>query len=609
MADGVALKQVAEGAWAAPGARIIDRAGERRLPIGDDGFERAITGSVLVDKTMLVADVLSSGYTATLFCRPRRFGKTLNMTMLRAFLELPPDGVSRAPLFEGTEVWEAEGGRWRAHQGAYPVVHVSFNTVKKETWEASYGEIKGLVTVEYGRHDYLAASDRLTDSERAYVEGIISGTASDADYAGSLASLCRLLYKHHGRRAVVLVDEYDAPVMTGYTCGYYAEVVSFLKGWLTGALKDGGSALAFACLTGVQRISKESIFSDLNNLVVDTPLSSRFDERFGFTDAEVATLAAYLGHPGCMGEARRWYDGYRFGRVSVYNPWSALNYFDQGCAADVYWGNTSSNSVVGDLVRHAGASTLEKVYALLEPGGTVAAPLDLGVVFPDLGVRQDGIWSMLYLAGYLTTDDVQRPNSTTVVRRLRIPNLEVAELYRAEIVERFSSSAGGWDRLARFHSALASGETNIVQEELSRITRDSASAFDLTDERACHMLMLGLCFNMQGYQDPRSNREAGYGRYDIQLVPASMESGSLGAIGAPDRRPLITIEVKHVALPADKADEEAPAQLLDASRAALAQVVARGYDAQDLPKAASGRLRWGIAFGGKRVCALCERAD
>ena len=224
--------EVRDGIVYAPGARLIDRTGRRVLPIGRDGFEPAAESFVLVDKTMLIADVLDSGYAATLFCRPRRFGKTLNMTMLRAFLEDAPDGRSRAALFEGTEVWEAGNGCYRKHQGAYPVVHVSFNTVKKDTWEASYGEIRNLVAVEYERHAYLANSDKLSTHELGFFDSMRSGAASDADVAGSLAALCRLLYKHHGRRVVLLVDEYDAPVMAGYSApggGYCREVVTFLK--------------------------------------------------------------------------------------------------------------------------------------------------------------------------------------------------------------------------------------------------------------------------------------------------------------------------------------------------------------------------------------------
>ena len=429
----LALQPVAPGIWVAPGARIIDRTGRKMLPIGRDGFVPAVQESVVVDKTMLIADVLDSGYTVTLFCRPRRFGKTLNMTMMRAFFELPPEtdpnACDLAPLFEGTEVWDADGGRYREHQGAYPVVHISFNTVKKQAWEAAYGVIKGIIAAEYARHAYLESSSALLEPDAALFRRIVAGTATDAEWAASLESLCRMLRAHHNRSVVLLVDEYDAPVMAGYTNGYYDEAVDFFKGWLTGALKDGGAALAFACLTGVQRISKESIFSDLNNITVNTTLSSEFDERYGFTDAEVAALAAYLGHADCMAEAREWYDGYRFGKTDVYNPWSVLNYLKQDCAPGVYWLNTSSNSVVGSAVRAADARTLADLYSLTRPGGTVFEPLDLGVVFPDVGVRSDAIWSMLYLAGYLTTNDVMAPDDPWYERTLRIPNREIRRLF------------------------------------------------------------------------------------------------------------------------------------------------------------------------------------
>ena len=564
--DGAVLELVdcGGGIWAAPGARIIDRTGRKMLPIGRDGFVPVVQESVVIDKTMLIADVIDSGYAVTLFCRPRRFGKTLNMTMMKAFFEMPPAGASSgdtARLFKGTEVWEADGGRYRQYQSAYPVVHVSFNTVKKFTWEDSFAAIRNVMALEYLRHDYLRTNGALGADEEAYFSHVAGCTATQAELADSLVRLCLMLKSYHDAPVVVLIDEYDAPVMAGYTYGYYDDVVGFFKGWLTGALKDGGAALRLACLTGVQRIAKESIFSDLNNLAVSTPLSVRFEERYGFTDAEVSALAAYLGHPDCMEEARRWYDGYRFGGIDVYNPWSVLYYFDQDCAADVYWGNTSSNSVVGELIRNAEGETLSDIYELLKPDGVVAAPLDLGIVFSELSVSGDAIWSMLYLAGYLTTDDTRLPNNKTVIRRLRIPNAEVAQLYRAEIVERFRQAAGGSRRLAALHRALCTGDAATCEAELSRIVRDSASSFDMSSENGCHMLLLGLLFGVPGYEDPQSNRESGYGRYDIQLKPAL--SGPLSvAFTAESRRPLVTIEVKYLARQDAPQDDAALAEKL-----------------------------------------------
>ena len=592
------LTDCGNGVYRTDGATLIDRTGRRSLPIGDDGFSRAARRSVVIDKTMLIADVLNSGFTATLFCRPRRFGKTLNMTMMQAFFEAVPNGSGNGELFEGTDVWEAQEGRYRSYLGAFPVVYVSMRAAKGATWAETLDALRNTFAAEFARHDYLAQSPALSDDERAYFCDMAAGRGSKAQYADSLIGLMRLLKKHHGTDVVVLVDEYDAPVMAGYSApdgGYYADVVSFLKRWLIGGLKDGGEALQLACLTGVQRISKESVFSDLNNLVVNTALNAEFDERFGFTDKEVSALAAYLGHEGCMAEARAWYDGYRFGTADVYNPWSVLNYLGRGCAPDVYWGNTSSNGVVGDLLRHADQETLEEVYQLLEPAGTVMEPLDLSVVFPDIGVRRGAVWSMLYLAGYLTTEDVALPNNTRVLRRLRIPNNEVVELYRSNIVERFAAVAGSSSRLSVLHRAIASGDAARANAELSRVFRDAASTFDLTSENGAHMLMLGLLFGVPGYGDPESNREHGMGRSDIRLEPVSspLSHGTL---------PLVTVELKYAA----DADDE---QLADLARAGLAQIAEKGYDQDGLPAETAGRVRWGIAASGKRVVAVCERVE
>lgn len=601
----MSLNNAGNGIWLAPHARIIDRTAHKRLPIGDDGFSTAASKSVLVDKTMLIADVLDSGYKATLFCRPRRFGKTLNMTMLKAFFEAAPAGVASQDLFDGTEIWEANNGVYRKHFASYPVVYLSLRTAKGNTWEQTYNALKNLLAAEFARHAYLQESATLDVHDFAQFDAIRNGSASEAAFAGSLLFLARLLRAHYARPVILLVDEYDAPVMAGYSAlngGYYHEVVTFLKQLLTGPLKDGGEVLAFACLTGVQRISKESIFSDLNNLVVSTPLSVISDDRFGFTDAEVAALAEYTGHSGCMEEARAWYDGYRFGRSSVYNPWSVLNYLDSGCEPRDYWGNTSGNTVLGGFVARADEGTLETLYRLCEPHGKVTAPLDLNVVFPDTDASSPALWSMLYLAGYLTTDDPQHSGDMLLAPyHLRIPNREVATLYKREIIDRFTGAVGGIDRYYRIHEALREGNARELTSALQLALDESTSFFDSIAENSAHMLMTGLLYGMLGYLPPRSNAEAGLGRFDLQLVPDA-------AVGMPSDyvRPLITLEFKF-----DKsvATDEALRALASEG---LEQISAKGYDQSFADGAAvdacAERIRWGIAFAGKRVCAVCERA-
>lgn len=604
-----ALESCGGGVWRMPGACIVDRSGERKLPIGFGDFDGVITRSVFVDKTALIADLIDSGYAVTLFCRPRRFGKTLNMTMMKSFFEIPVDGVNRAPMFEGLDVWEAADGRYRQHQGAYPVISLSMLTAKGMTWRQSYGALVNAIAGEYARHRYLLEDETLPDTDRDYFARIESLRASEADYLDSLKRLVVMLHRHHRRPVALLIDEYDAPIMAAYSApdgGYYDEAVSFIKPWLTAALKNNENMLAFACLTGVQRISKESIFSDLNNLTVNTALSTDFDEHYGFTAQEVRALGEYLGQRDFMDEARQWYDGYRFGKQDVYNPWSILNYFDQGCEPDVYWGNTSGNGVVGELIRNADAGTLDKVYALMSPDGEISAPLDLSLVFPDLGVKRDAIWSMLYLSGYLTTDDVSRPGRTDLLRRLRIPDLEIAFLYQSEIIERFAATAGSRDRLSDFHQALCEGDADVVRDELGRILRDSTSGFDMVSENSLHMLMTGLCFGVPGYDNPLSNKEAGYGRYDLRLNPSSDGVAGFSFV-APKVRPLITIELKFLhdaaALPADALD----VALRDKARQALDQITQRGYDDGPLPRNAQGRLRWGIAVGARHCAVAVER--
>lgn len=578
------------GVFVSGAARLLDLSGSRSLPIGNSVFSLAAEKSVVVDKSLLIADILRSGSTATLFCRPRRFGKSLNLSMLQAFFEAPnesdPSYVDSTPVFSRMAIWEEDEGSFRTHHGTYPVVRMSFGNTKSLTWTESREMIAECVRLEATRHRYLLASSKLSVEEKALLSTLMEGAASDGELAASLLNLTIWLFKHHGNRAVVLIDEYDAPVMTGYDQGYYQEVVMFMKRWLTGAVKDN-SALAFAVLTGVQRISKESIFSDLNNLVVNTALNVASDERFGFTEAEVGALSEYLGASRGLAEARAWYDGYRFGGVDIYNPWSVLNYIQSGCVPDVYWGNTSSNAVLGDLTGRSDARTLQRLYDLMEPGGTVDESLDLSVVFPDGERASKALWSMLYLAGYLTTDDTAFPNNTRRRRPLRIPNAEIRELYRTEILERFTQVAGGRDHLDELHEAFGAGNAESVAAAFESILVDSASYFDLTSENSYHMLMLGLLFGMPGYNDPLSNRESGRGRFDILLVPCE---GSA--------KPVVVIELKY-------ARKAFSGELSDVAEEALVQIRGRDY-ARAAVNDSTQVYCYGIACSGKAVAVVLE---
>jgi hypothetical protein len=572
------------GVVVAPGARLVDASREMCTDTYSDSFGVVFSQGVFVDKSLLVRDVLR-GAQAKLFCRPRRFGKSLAMSMLQDFLECAPcgDPVARS-RFELLDIWEADGGRWRDHQGRYPVVALSLRNAEGSTWEDVLAAIKNLVADEFRRHDYLLDGE-LNPDDRDRFGRLSAARPEPGELAGSLGFLTRLLHARHGRKAVVLIDEYDAPITSALSIGAYKEAVAFVRPFLSSALKDNPH-LEKGVLTGVQRVSKESIFSGLNNVKVNTPLDQGSDERFGFTQAEVKALASYLGHPESVPTLREWYDGYRFGGADVYNPWSVLSFFDGGRVAQPYWVNTSGNSILGEALSNPDSDVRGQLASLLDLGATVNAPVDPNVAYGELSENPDGVWSVLYMSGYLTTEDTDAPGDADRERPLRVPNLEVLRAYRGEVARRAVRAAGRSNR-ARLCRALADGDEAAVVETLDEIARNSASVYDLTCEGDWHMLVLGLLIDMPGYASVRSNREAGYGRFDVQALPKA----------ASPQTPVLTLEFKFEK---DAGDD----RLMSLTREALGQIDSRAYDAayKDLP-----RVRWGIACAGKRVAAACEQ--
>lgn len=589
-------------------ARVSDYSGERRISLGDSSFYMVASRSIFVDKSLLIKDVLDSHSKVTLFCRPRRFGKSLALSMFQSFFELPGDrpGPDSLPLFQQLAIWDVDEGAYRKRFASSPVINLRLASTKSLRWEVTRNAIAQIVAEEYGRHGYLESSDKLDEAEREYFLRMRRRDGDQTDLSFSLKNLVVFLERHHGTPLILLIDEYDAPILAAYTNGFYDETVDFMKRWLTGALKEANESFEFACLTGVQRIAKESIFSDLNNLVVDTPLDAHYEEGFGFTPDEVMSLATYLGRQDQFDEAHAWYDGYRFGGTEIYNPWSVLSYFFNDCKPGPYWGNTSSNSIVGDLIAHADDETLEQLYALMQPSGTVTSALDLSVSFPDLGIRRDAVWSMLFLSGYLTIDESSGHRDGDygllgIRHALRLLNLEMRIIFRNEIVERFARMAGSLEELARLQDALVEGNGAQAERVLGSILLKSASYHDLTSENSYHMLVMGLCFGIPGYENPSSNREAGHGRYDIQLRPSNLP-------GLATRRqlPTVTIEIKVLGKNRPT-DQEAVAKALhECASQALTQISERDHDA---PATQAGRpvMRWGLAFCGKNV-AVARKA-
>lgn len=514
------------------------------------------------------------------------------MHMLRCFFDAPVDGYvdGHRDLFENLAVWDA-GEEVRAEQGAHPVIYLNLAGATGGTWDEVRDSIAQIMAAEYVRHAYLFERDGISTFERPLFEHLATATASLAELKVSLARLSTMLRRFHGSKTVILIDEYDRPVTEGHVGGFRDEVTGFMRTWLTGALK-GTVDLHLACLTGVQRVSRESIFSDLNNLLVNTPLDSAYGEAFGFTEPEVQALARYMGCEGGITEMKAWYDGYTFGGTCVYNPVSTLCYLRDG-TAQPYWANTSGNAVVTRLFQRADYQTDAALRTLAE-GGEVEATLNMQVVFGEIDSDTTAIWSQLYLAGYLTTDDVREPANKGLVRRLRIPNLEVRELFENEFLCRAERLATG-DRLQGLHAVLLAGDAARFQEVLGSIVEESESFRDLSTEAACHMLLMGMLYEVPGYRYPVSNRESGLGVSDILLEPLQESAGRL---------PAIAIEVKRARAASGDDIADADALAAHARDVALRQALDRRYGAG---LAGRGRTLWGVSFSGKRVaCAVAE---
>ncbi len=568
--------------------RIIDNRGKKALPIGVENFDAVVRTGVYVDKTLLVRDLLDTVQgSTTLFCRPRRFGKSLAMRMLQCFFETPVEGMvtDKRHLFENLSIWD-KGDYYRSEQGAHPVIYLTLGGANGASWDQVRGRIAGAMAAEYERHGYLYEKHLHFQNQRTKFERLVVGQATDEELERSLAWLSSLLHQYHGSETVILIDEYDRPITEGHLGGFRDEATRFMRTWLTDALK-GTVDLRLACVTGVQRVSKESIFSDLNNLTVDTPLSERHAESFGFTEAEAEALARYMGLPQeKIAEMRDWYDGYCFGGISVYNPISTLRYL-QDRVAQPYWTNTSGNAVVTRLFQRADQELNAQLQELAQ-GGVVEAPLNMQVVFGEMDSDSAATWSQLYLGGYLTTDDIAYPEDAEYVRRLRLPNHEIRKLFSREFMERATRLATG-NRLRPLHEALLEGNAPRLQEILNAIVEQSPSFRDLAYEAPCHMLLMGMLYDVPGYRYPTSNRETGLGYSDILLEPTAENESRL---------PVIAIEVKRARDAAGKDIADQAALTAHARDVALRQAIEKRYGAD---MRGNGVARWGVSFSGKMV--------
>lgn len=485
----------------------------RPCPVGITSYKEVSKECYYVDKTLLIKNIIDDHSKVFLFTRPRRFGKTLMMDMVRTFFE--KSDVNTASYFENKKIWKA-GQQYREYQGEYPVIFFSFKDAHQTNWEEMYKSLCFTIKEEFSRHMELLSSEVLTDYDKKYFENILNDRAESTEYQFALGKLSSMLATHNKSKIIIIIDEYDTPIQQGYLHGYYDNVVGFMRNLFSAALKDNGN-LEFGILTGILRIAKESLFSGLNNLVVNTILDEKYSEYFGFTPQEVQEMAAYYGKTEKVQEIGSWYDGYLFGKQEIYNPWSVINYFSNDCRPKAFWSRTSGNEIIGQMIQNSNKQIYENLTLLLQ-GKEVQAIVDTDIIYPEIDENSDAIYSFLLVSGYLRVTDVISEMNDTPICSLAIPNREIKSVFQKEIMEQNNKLFTG-TILRNFELSLRIGDAELFTDTLQSYLMQSASCFDTAQENFYHGTVFGMLAIMSDKYYISSNRESGDGRLDIQLEP------------------------------------------------------------------------------------------
>lgn len=544
--------------------------------VGNTSYVEMASECYYVDKTLLIKDLVDDHNMVTLFTRPRRFGKTLAINMLKTFFEKTGEDTSR--FFTDKKVWQC-GEKYQSLQGTYPVIMLTFKDVKYDSWQDSMEAIRLVLKDEYKRHPELLKSEMLGADDKDYLNRMEKGKLTDVEYSRALLNLTRMLAAHHGRNVVILIDEYDTPIQQGYTRGFYQDVIAFMRNFLSGGLKDNPD-LAFGVLTGIMRVSKENLFSGLNNLTVNTVLDDKYSSYFGFSGDEVQEMADYYGKSESMQEIRKWYDGYRFGNVDIYNPWSVTSYFANDGQAKAFWANTSDNEIIREILQGLTPEVSDELTRIMQ-GEEIHAALNMEVVYPKMADGADMIFSFLLLAGYLTLASTPVETEFGTFSTLKIPNTEIRRVYNTEVLGWMRTRSSG-GVIQEIEKAIYLGNGDRLQKALRNYMISCISAFDGAAEGFYHGMVLGLVASLSTQYYIRSNRESGDGRFDVQLEPKEK------------LLPGIVMEFK--AIPASEKD-----RLAKEAEEAIKQIDRLHYTQELEERGICTIIKYGIAFSGKDV--------
>ena len=547
---------------------------KKAVPVGIEDFERIINEDYYyVDKTMLIEELLINRAPVTLFTRPRRFGKTLNMSMIKYFFDVKNKEENKK-LFENLKIYNSE---YMSEQGKYPVIFVSLKDLKGNTWEECLNRLKLFIFDLYVEFEYIR--EKMNEWDKRKFEKVLY-EKEDADYIMSLKFLADSLYKYYGEKVIILIDEYDAPIINAFDKGYYNEAINFFQTFYSSALKTNNS-LKYGVLTGITRIIKEGIFSGLNNLKVDTILNKKYSEYFGLLESEVIEMLDYFGMKYKIEEVKEWYNGYLFGESEVYNPWSIVNYIDNG-EIKAYWANVSGNTLLENMLNHAGESVYDDLKRFTD-GESIEKYISDGTTIKSLLSNDDEIWQVLLYSGYLTKDEKQKEidvtSEYTDVYNLRIPNKEIRKYFGNMFLNRFFGTEVKTNILIK---ALENGDIKKFEKTLGEIMINMLSHFDLDKEmeKIYQVFMIGLVGFLMGKYEIISNDESGYGRYDLAMIP----------IKSNEKAYLMEFKISKT----KKGMEER-------AQKALKQIDEKKYDTKLKARGIKNILKIGVAFYGKEV--------